>query len=755
MTAGLAAWAHDLRHAWRALRRTPGFTLLAAGMLALLTLAAYAPALHGPFLFDDASAILENPTIRQLWPIDGALHPPPNSTVSGRPLLNLSFALSHALSGLDPFGYHVFNLAVHVLAGLLLFGLVRQTLLAPLQRERFERWALPVSVTVAAVWLLHPVQTASVAYISQRSEVMMGFFLLLALYAYARSALSKPAWFWSTVAVMSGLLAAMAKEVAMTLPFAALLYDRAFLSGSFAETWKKRPRLLILLTLTWLVTASQVLTLKQHGVGLGLGKSPISYLFDECEVIVRYLGLALWPNPLVFDYGENLGFTAASVATSAGLLLVLFLAACYALVRKPGVGFLAVMYFVLLAPTSSFVPIVHQPMAENRLYLPLAPIVTLVVCAAARVMGRRWFFAGGAVLVVTLACLTANRNRDFQDEVRLWQDTAQKRPGNARAHYNLGHALAQAGRDVEAVPAYEAAIALSPNYAEAQHNLANSLARVGRRADAVGHYEAALRLVPNYSAAHYNLAITQQELGHLDEAIIHLEAALRIESDSAFMHCRLADALARQGRRGEAYQHYAEATRLQPNYPEAFSNWGNTLSQEARWTEAVGRYQEALRNNPEYVEAHINLGNALYALQRVNEAVEQFELAVRLAPRSAAAHYNLGNLELARGRLPEAIRLFERALTLDPALAGAHHNLALALVGSGRTSEALPHYQETLRLVPDSAAAHHNLALALGQLGRYAEAMAHEERAVALQSDFPEARDHLEWLRRNWADARK
>ncbi len=722
--------------------------LLAGGLLVVLTLAVYGTALRGPFLFDDTSAVLENPTIRRLWPIGDVLHPPPNSTVSGRPLLNLSFALNHALGGLDPFGYHAFNLLLHLLAGLALFGLVRRTLLAPRLQARFGEWSLAISASVAAVWLLHPVQTASVTYISQRAEVMMGFFYLLALYAYARSALPGTTWRWSIVAVGAALLGALTKEVALTLPLAALLYDRAFLSGSFGEAWRQRHWQLISLALTWVITVTQLSTLKQHGVGLGLGADPLAYLATETGVIVRYLGLALWPNPLVFDYGEDLGFSAAGVTISACMVAVLVLVAVYALIRKPGLGFLAAMFFVLLAPTSSFVPIVHQPMAENRIYLPLATVVMLVSVAASSVLGRRVFLIGATSLAVVLGSLTVIRNRDFHDEIRLWQDTVRKRPENARAHYNLGVALAQSGRSAEAVTAYESALALKPNYAEAQHNLANSLARLGRPADAVPHYETALHLVPNYSAAHYDLAITLQELGRTNDAIGHFEAALRIEPDSAVTHSRLADALARQGRRTEAYRHYEAATRLQPDYPEALTNWGNALAQDSRWADAIDRYQRALKSSPDYVAAHINLGNAFYALQRINEAVEQFELAVRLAPRSAAAHYNLGNLELARGHLPDAIRLFEKALTLDPTLAGAHHNLALALVGSGRAVEALAHYRETLRLVPDSAAAHHNLALALGQLGLFTEAAAHEEAALGLQPEFMEARDHLEWLRR-------
>jgi len=727
-------------------RRT---TLLAAGGLVLLGLAAYHATLRVPFLFDDASAVLGNASIRHLWPPGPILQPPSDATVAGRPLLNLSFALNYAVGGLDPRGYHAFNLAVHLIGGLALFGLAARTLRSPALRNRFGAAADFVAFTLAAVWLLHPVQTASVTYVSQRAESMMGAFYLLTLYAFSRRTDSPHPGRWDLAAVICAVLGAVCKEVMMTAPVVVLLYDRTFVSGSFGAAWRRHRRVYLGLAASWLVLGWQLTGLRGgHAVGFGQGTGALAYALTECEVVVRYLGLAIWPDPLVFDYGETLVRTPAEMFVYAGVLAALLIGTGALLRWRPVAGFLAACFFVILAPTSSVVPIVHQPMAENRLYLPLAAIVAGGVAGSFVLAGRRAFFAIAAVLIAGLAALTLQRNRDFESEISIWRDTVAKRPENPRARYNYGHALAAAHRVADAVPEYLAALRLKPDYAEAHHNLGNALAALGRPDEAVPHYQAALRLEPNYASAHYNLGTTLVELGQWPAAIQEFEQALRLEPGAAGVHYNLGAVLARTGRVDDAIAHYAESLRLSPVYPEAQTNWGNLLAQSGRWADAKAHYESALATSPGYVEAHINLGNALLQLGQRGEAIRHYEAAIRLEPRSAEAHYNLGNLQLGADQLDAAIGNFRAAVELQPSLAGAQHNLALALVRSGRVAEAVPYYEATLKLVPDSTVAHYNLAIALERLGRFAEAVTHDEEALRLQPDFAAAREQLARLRR-------
>lgn len=220
--------------------------------------------------------------------------------------------------------------------------------------------------------------------------------------------------------------------------------------------------------------------LHNRSVGYGLGSTWWGYALAECRAVVQYFRLAFWPQPLIFDYGAYVSTgQLASVAPYALVLAILVIAVLFELKRKPGVGFLGAWFFVILAPTSSVVPIVGSPMAEHRMYLPLAAVVTLTVigafeigkrlCTERQCIGLGCVAGGGLVMVLTL--LTIHRNRDYTSEVSLWQDTVEKRPNNPRAHNCFGLALLAQGRLLEAVGQYEQALRIQPDYAEAHNNL--------------------------------------------------------------------------------------------------------------------------------------------------------------------------------------------------------------------------------------------------------------------------------------------
>ncbi len=219
-----------------AVARVAGLILLVA------TVAAYANSLGVPFLFDDRTDIVENASIRRLWPpwAPFLADSPADGPLKSRPVVNLSLAIDYALGQLDVLPYHLTNLAIHAIAGLLLFGLVRQTLLLPQLKARYAAAATPLAFTIAAIWTLHPLQTEAVTYIIQRYESLMGMFYLLALYSAVRSETSGHGRGWAIVAVLACLASIGCKEVAVSIPLMILLYDRAFMSGSFREAWRRR-----------------------------------------------------------------------------------------------------------------------------------------------------------------------------------------------------------------------------------------------------------------------------------------------------------------------------------------------------------------------------------------------------------------------------------------------------------------------------------------------------------------------------------
>lgn len=556
----------------------PAWQRWALPLVLLATIAAYLPSLRVPFYLDDGPSIVDNATIRQLWPPGAALHPPGNSgeTVSGRPVLNLSLAVSHALSGDAPWGYHALNLAIHLLGGLVLFGLLRRTLALPGRPERMRSTAAPLALVASALWLLHPLQTEAVTYVIQRAESLAALFYLATLYSYLRAATAdgtaaRRAWF--AAAVIASWLGMGTKETMVTVPVAAWLLDRAFLAGGFREALRRRGSLLAGVASGWLLLASLVGATAGRGgsAGFGRGVSPWDYLLTQCEAIVHYLRLVVWPQPLILDYGSATVSGLVAVLPQALLMIALLALAGWALVRHPRAGFGAAAFFLVLAPSSSVVPIVSQTIAEHRMYLPLAAVVTLALAGAVLRWGASALWAG---LVVAVACggLTWQRNRELQRPEDVWTEVIASRPENARARLCLGTLLNKRGDVSGAIGEYEAALRLQPDYIEALNNLGNALQQQGRLAEAIARYQAVLRLKPDWADTHFNLALAYQRTGRLADAIAEYRAALRLAPDDPDTHFYLGNVLGATGDLTGAIAEYERALALRPNFPGAVAN---------------------------------------------------------------------------------------------------------------------------------------------------------------------------------------
>ena len=684
---------------------TPVISLVAAIGLA------YSGVFGVPLLFDDELTIIENPSIRSLWNIGEALSPPATSGTGGRPLANLSFAVSYAISGLDPWAHHAFNLLFHLLAALTLYGVVRRTLEAPQLRARYGAESVALAGAIAMLWAVHPLQTQTVTYVSQRTEGLMSLCYLLVLYCFIRG-LEGRAQVWHPLAVAACLAGVLCKEVAVTAPLMVLVYDRTFISGTFQSAWRAHRRLYVALAASWLVLVPLLLDVGQRGVGFHQGAPWWQYALTQCEALVRYVRLALWPHPLVFDYSPGLVESLGAVWPSAMILVAMLATATWAFLQRSRWSFPAVWFMLILAPTS-LVPVTGAPIAENRVYLPLAAIVTLLVLGVRLVLGLRFSRLGWGVLTVVAIAATVHRNRDYQDAVGLWTDTVAKAPDNHRAHGFLAKHLAEfPDRTADALSHYATALRLKPDYDEAHNNLGTLLARLpGRQADAIVHYEAALRLRPDFAKAHYNLANLLVGMpGRQPDAQRHYEAAVRLRPDFAEAHHNLAELLALQpGKAAEALNHYETALRLRPSHPAIHYNLARLLTRlPGRQADAIARYEAAVRLNPTFAEAHDNLAQLLADQPgRMEQAIVHYEQALLSRPGHAGTHNNLANL-LARlpGRHDEAIAHYQHALKLRPGFAQAHYNLSLVLARfPHRAEEARLHHEAARRLLSNPGAA--------------------------------------------------
>ena len=586
--------------------------LACAAVLAALAIAAYSRTFSVPLLFDDGFAIATNASIRH---VGTALRPPVGTTVGGRPVLNLSLALNYAVSGTRVWSYHAANLAIHVLAGLALFGIIRRTLAA-----RTGAAATGVAFSASLLWLLHPLQTESVTYIVQRAESLMGLFYLLTLYCFIRGVKAEgdPArnW-WRAASIATCLLGMATKEVMVTAPLIVLLYDRTFLAGGFREALRRGWRVYAGLAATWIVLVLVVLSGKGRGGNAGFG-TPVAwwrYALTQFGAIAHYLRLCFWPHPLVFDYGSALVRPSFGVLPHALLVVAMVAATAWALARRPAIGFLGACFFVVLAPSSSVVPVATETMAEHRMYLPLIAVTVLVVLGIYRWLGRAALPLCLA-LAAGLISATWQRNETYRTSEGIWCDTVAKRPENERAQYNLACILqAMPGRLGDAVARYEEALRLKPDYAEAHNNLGNALGSIGRSPEAIAHFEEALRLKPGYAEAHNDLGIALSSVGRIAEAI----------------------------------EQYEEALRLKPDLFQASFNLGNALDSVGRTPDAIEQYEQALRIKPDDATIHFYLAGALLRTPgRIDEAAAHLREVVRLQPDNHEARRILARIEASR-----------------------------------------------------------------------------------------------------------
>ena len=617
--------------------------VIAGLLLVVATFLAYSNSFDSPFVFDDLGTILNNPTIVRLWPPwDALIGPPGGTTASGRPLVNLSLAFNYALGGFDVRGYHGFNLAVHLAAGLLFFGVVRRTFLREPLRPRFSSVALPLAFVCAALWLLHPLQTAAVVYTVQRAEALAGLFYLLTLYGFIRSTDSRHPLRWQIVSVASCLFGIASKEIAVSAPLFVLLYDRTLVSGTFSQAWRRRRSYYLSLAGTWLILALLVVHSGSRDGSIGSTDSTTSwsYALTQCQAIVHYLRLCVWPSPLIFDYGTATVGSLSTVLPQALLLLALLAATALAIWKRTPVGLAGAWFFAILAPSSSVVPVVTQTMAEHRLYLPLAAVIVLVVGTTVAATGPRslWIFLGASAL---FGGLTFQRNTDYRSPVALWQDTASKRPDSKRAYNNLGTALFDEKRTSEALAAYRTAVDLDPHYVSALVNLGRVQLQSGLISEASTSFERALAGEPQNPAAHFGLGF----------------------------------ALASTGRLADGIGHYREAVRLQPIATDYRLKLAQALFRSGDAPAAIGQFRELILQTPTFAEAHTGLGTALASSGELVAAARELTAALRLNPNDVDAHFNLGNVLVEQGQVSDAIPHFETALQLNPSHAGARQML--------------------------------------------------------------------------------
>ncbi|MCG8405708.1 MAG: tetratricopeptide repeat protein [Phycisphaerales bacterium] len=633
-------------------RPRPFVTLLYGGLLIFAGLVAYGNSFSGIFLFDDYGHIVTNERIRQLSPLSNLL-------TTTRPLVTLSLALNYWLddprvpSELNPTGFHVANLLIHLLAALTLFGLIRRTLKLPSLPSSCRQRADGLALSIALLWTVHPLTTQSVTYIIQRGESMMGLFYLLTIYCLNRHASSKQTLGWNIAAVTACACGMTSKAVMVTAPIMAVLYDRIFLSDSFGQALRRRWPLYLGLAATWLIpfltgTAQGVLDgTPRDSVSVGFGYqavSPWAYLSAQPGVLAHYVRLSLWPMGQCLDYNWQVPQSVRPVLLPAILIVILMLASLAATRRQSALAFPGIWFFLILAPTSSIIPIKDLAF-EHRMYLPLAAVITtgvLFIHGLIARMNSRWISLGVlTVIAAALMLATYRRNRVYHSEIAMWTDVTTKRPGNARAYDSLGVSLSRAGRLNEALSAYRQAVRLDPESPRAHANLGKALAQKELYEQAIPYYEKAVALGSTGTNLRYSLALAHAAVGRTEDAIDGYRQVLSSKPDHPFAGLGLGVALDQANRPEEAADQLRTHLGFHFGDVAARLKLASVLVRLNKLDAAVTEYRTVLNSNPRHLRAHYDLGVALQGLGQHERAIEAYRSALAVEPNYEPARQAL------------------------------------------------------------------------------------------------------------------
>lgn len=644
---------------------------LVAAALAVLAWAAYAPIWFDKYDFlnvDDNEYVTENPQVQagltgpSVWWALTKFH-----SFNWHPLTWMSLQLDWQLYGPNPFAFHVTNVLLHAVNAALLF-LALQSLTGAVWR----------SAIVAAFFAVHPLHIESVAWVSERKDVLSTLFWILTLWAYASYA-RRPDWRRYLLTLTLFALGLMAKPMLVTLPCVLLLLDfwplRRLSAGWRRLLGEKLPFFV-------LTAGSCLLTLRaQQHIMQPLESLPLLYRFANVPLAyLAYVRMMFWPVPLAIHYphlGSDLSLVQAGAVT--GLLLALTALALWQARRRPYllVGWL--WYLGTLVPVIGLIQVARQSHADRYTYIPLIGLFLLLVWGMYDLLGqRRWAWAAPVVAALGAACLllTWRQLPVWRNNTTLWKHALAVCPSSV-AHQNMARLLEKEGRIDAARREYDESVYCRPSVQD-YNNVGDFLLKHGLLDEAAEQYTRSLRLFPNQSPAHNNLGVVRLQQGKLDAARRHLAEAIRLNPDLANAHYCLGLVLERQKQFREAEVELMRALRSKPGSANARYHLGVALAGQGRSYEAADWFAAALQSDPNHIEAHTSLGALLARQGKLADGREHFRAALSRDPRNARAHFNLGLALALEGQQTEARRHFADAAAAAPNDAEARRYLQTA-----------------------------------------------------------------------------
>ena len=721
-------------------------------LIAAAVFAAYWPALPGKFLWDDNAWTTDLLSHLRSASGLGAFWTQPTTLQQYYPLTGTTFWLDYHFWKLWTLPYHVENVILHLVSVWLFWRLLRQL-------------ELPGAGLAAGIFALHPAMVESVAWITERKNVLSMVFFLGALLAYGRFAS-----FWKTdkaarrspgayaVALFLFFPALLAKTTTFSLP-AVILLIAWWKRGTLG--WRRDVFPVLPFFAVAIGFSSVTAWLEKNHVGAAGWEWNIPFP-ERCLVAGRafwfYLGKLFWPENLCFIYPRwkpdvtSAGQWLLPVA-AVGTLLGLWLAR-----KKMGRGpaMAAFFYVGTLFPVLGFMNAYGMRYAfvwDHWVYLSSLSIFAMSAAWITRIIPyahRRGVLVGTACLLLSgLAVLTWKQSAMYTDKETLWRTTIARDPGAFLAYNNLGYLLLENNQVNEAISCFEKSLEINPNFSEPHNNIGDALIRVGRTNEGMIHFRKALELIQSdrntAAASYYNYGDAWLTTGHPEEAIPQFQKALEIRPDFSKAQNNLGCAYLRLGRTNEAFTCFQQAAAMDRDLPDAHNNLAGLLVLRGQLDEAVAQYREVIRVSPDFPGAFQNLTGLLVAQGKPEQAIQCYEQILR-ADANAGLENNFGNFLVAQKRPDDAIQHYTRAVRLDPGNAEFQYNLAVVLALRGRLDDAVARFRRANELKPDFAQGHYRLGLALQSQKKFAAAVAEFEKTLDLNPQHALAQNNLAWL---------
>jgi tetratricopeptide (TPR) repeat protein len=670
--------------------------------LAVITLAVFGRTFYYGFVnFDDNLYVYENPVVQKGLTWEGFRWALTYGKIGHwHPLTWVSHMLDCQLYGLNPGGHHLTNVLLHTAAAILLF-LVLRRMTGFLWRSAF----------VAAVFAIHPLHVESVAWVSERKDVLSGVFFMLTLGAYVRYVRRPPSMIRYGAVVLLFALGLLSKNMLVTLPFVLLLLDywplNRFSDFSFQVMLRRvaeKTPLFVLTVGSCVATAlvPEKLTAERLPFGLRMENAVVSYVTYLWQMIHPFGLPCLYPNP-----ANYLPFW--QVAGAVGLLLAIS-GAVFAF-RKTHPYFVVgwLWYLGMMIPVIGIVQIANYAHADRYTYLPQIGLYLLLTWAAADLCAgwrHRRVVLGGCSTVILVALIFCTRTQAsyWRNSESLWTHTLACTSGNYIAHNDLGEDLLQKGRLDEAMDHFKKAVKIAPTYADGYYNLGNALMQIGHLGEAMELFRKVLEIQPSHIKANNNLGVALMRSGRPDEAIAYCQKAIDLNPDYAEAHYNLGAVFGMLSRLEEAVEQYRKAIQLKPDYADAHGNLANVLAAQGRLEEAIPEYRRTLELVPDSAQAHFRFGQALQGQRNFEAAIQEYQKALDLAPQHLSAHLGLAWL---LATCPEAsLRNGQKAVELAQQaerLGGGESpqildTLAAAYAEAGQFGEAVETARQALSL---------------------------------------------------------